>query len=96
MVLRRRGQRLSLRIEHAGGLEDPVLVGRLGQNIERGAPGVELILPRSFDENPSGLEFSVGIEGLRDGILRRRRWAGGLPPGLGHGSPGRLLPEREA
>ena len=96
VVLRRRGQRLSLRIEHAGGLEGPVLVARLGQNIERGAPGVELILPRSFDENPSGLDFSVGIEGLRHGILCRRRWAGGLPPGLGHGSPGRLLPEREA
>lgn len=96
VLLRRTGQRLSLRIEHTGGLEDAVLVGRLGQTVQRGAPGVELILPRGFDDCPAGLPFSVGIEGLRDGVLRQRRWAGGLPVGLGHGSPGRLLPAREA
>jgi len=42
---------------------------------------------------PLGVPFSCGIEGTGpDGGPRLRRWAGGLPEGIGHGSAGLLLP----
>ncbi len=51
-----------------------------------------LVRPEDFDLCEQGVEFTCGIEGLRDGQPCLVRWAGGLPGGLGHGAPGRLLP----
>lgn len=93
--LRRAGSRISLLLENPGGLTDAVVVGRIGDRVVRGSPGIELALPAGFDDAPDGVPFSAGIEGLRKGVFCRRRWAGGLPEGLGHGSPGRLLPSQE-
>ena len=68
-------------------------MARLGLEVVRGGGGLRLRLPERFDDVPLGVEFSCGIEGLGpDGERRLRRWAGGLPSGLGHGAPGLLIP----
>lgn len=90
---RRQGGDLILSLENPGGLEDAHLVARLGGEVVRAGRGMRLRLPREFDAVPLGVPFSCGIEGKDgQGQHRLRRWAGGLPEGLGHGSPGLLLP----
>lgn len=90
---RRVGRDLALSLENPGELTDAHLVARLGREVARGGRGIRLRLPERFDDVPLGVPFSVGIEGRGpDGELRLRRWAGGLPGGLGHGSPGLLVP----
>ncbi len=93
ITARRAGRDMLLSIENPGGLTDPHLVARLGLEVARGGGGLRLRLPERFDDVPLGVEFSCGIEGLGpDGERRLRRWAGGLPAGLGHGAPGLLIP----
>ena len=54
---------------------------------------MRLRLPAEFDDVPTGVPCSAGIEGSdARGEHRLRRWAGGLPEGLGHGQPGLLVP----
>lgn len=92
--LRRLGGALALTLENPGGLEDAHLIARLGSDVVRAGRGLRLRLPPRFDDVPVGVPFSCGIEG-RDpstGEPRLLRWAGGLPEGLGHGSPGLVLP----
>ena len=92
VTLRRSGRRVVLRVEDAGGLEDAVVVARLGETVVHGAPAVEVPLPEGFDSQPEGAPFSVALFGRSGGRRIWRRWAGGLPDGLEHGAPGRLLP----
>ena len=93
LTLRRTGRDMVLSIENPGGLEDAHVVARLGHEVVRGGAGVRLRLPERFDDVPLGVPFSCGIEGLTAGGERRiRRWAGGIPAGLGHGGPGLLIP----
>ncbi|MDG1050719.1 MAG: glycerophosphodiester phosphodiesterase family protein [Planctomycetota bacterium] len=93
ITARRAGRDMVLSIENAGGLAEPHLVARLGLEVARGGRGLRLRLPERFDDVPLGVEFSCGIEGLTpEGERRVRRWAGGLPAGLGHGAPGLLIP----
>jgi hypothetical protein len=93
ITLRRAGRDMVLGIENPGGLAEPHVVARLGHEVARGGAGVRLRLPERFDEVPLGVPFSCGIEGVEVGGERRiRRWAGGLPAGLGHGAPGLLIP----
>ena len=90
---RRVGRDLILTLENPGGLEDAHLVARLGREVARAGRGMRLRLPAEFDAVPLGVPFSCGIEGAGpDGRRRLRRWAGGLPEGIGHGSAGLLLP----
>jgi glycerophosphoryl diester phosphodiesterase len=93
LTLRREAGQLIVALENAGGLDDAHCVARLGGEVVRGGRGLRLSLPASFDQRPDGLPFSCGIEGKCDGERRIRRWAGGVPEGLGHGAPGRVLPE---
>ncbi len=92
VTLRRSGRRVVLRLEDAGGLDEAVVVARLGETVVHGAPAVEVLLPEGFDSQPEGAPFSVALCGQREGRRVWRRWAGGLPDGLEHGAPGRLLP----
>ncbi len=92
VTLRRKGSRLVLQIEDPAGIQDPHLIVRLAGQIRRAGQGLNLLLPEDFDLCEQGIEFTCGIEGLRDGQPCLVRWAGGLPGGLGHGAPGRLLP----
>lgn len=93
VVVSRRGRSLVVRIEDAGGLDDPELVVRLGpERFGRGKHfAFELRRPH-FDAacGPEGLAFNVGFTGRRRGQGRFYRFAGGLPPGLFSGAPGRL------
>ena len=91
--LRRAGRDVVLSLEDPGGLADPHLVARLGREVARGGRGLRLPLPDGFDDIPVGVPFTCGIEGRdRAGRPTLRRWSGGLPAGLGHGSPGLLVP----
>tara|TARA_R110002126_G_scaffold23750_22_gene83073 strand:- start:24420 stop:25952 length:1533 start_codon:yes stop_codon:yes gene_type:complete len=81
---------LDLSIESAGGIEDPTIVVRLGGEVHRGSNRIRIAPPIYADRMPDGVPFSVAIEGHRKGEPVIRRWAGGLPEGLGHGIPGRL------
>ncbi|MEL6430455.1 MAG: glycerophosphodiester phosphodiesterase family protein [Planctomycetota bacterium] len=84
---------LLLSIENPGQLRDAHLVARIGGETVRGGGGLRLRLPAEFDDVPTGVPFSAGIEGIdARGEHRLRRWAGGLPEGLGHGQPGLLVP----
>ena len=90
---RRVGRDIILTLENLEGLEDAHLVARLGREVARAGRGMRLRLPAGFDAVPLGVPFSCGIEGTGpDGVPRLRRWAGGLPEGIGHGSAGLLLP----
>jgi hypothetical protein len=62
---------------------------------------VKIRLPERAD--PEGIPFSVGFEGRarstpekERGTTVLRRWAGGLPYGLGAGATGRLVLRAEA
>ncbi|MCP3914196.1 MAG: hypothetical protein GY711_01435 [bacterium] len=92
LTMRREGDSLVVSIENAGDLEHPHVVARLAGETARGGMGLRMRLPATFDGDGHGVDFSCGIEGVRRGEHRIRRWAGGVPEGLGHGSPGRLLP----
>ncbi|MDF1836820.1 MAG: hypothetical protein P1V35_03030, partial [Planctomycetota bacterium] len=92
VTLRRDGRRLVVQIEDPGGLKEAHLIVRLAGHTKRAGKGLSLLLPEDFDLDPRGVEFTCGIEGLRGGEPCLLRWAGGLPGGLGHGRPGRLMP----
>lgn len=91
MTVRRRGSELVAAVEAAGGLVDVAALVRVGARVRRGRRGVRLRLPEELE--PGGAPFSLGFEGTdpETGRRRLRRFAGGLPYGLGSGAPGRLL-----
>ncbi len=93
MTVRRRGNRLQVSVEDPGGLAHARAWVRVGPREFRGGKGVVVALPRDFDVLAEGLPFTCGIEGddpRRGGARTLRRWAGGLPPGLESGVPGRV------
>jgi len=91
MTLRRRGSELLAAVEDAGGLTDVAATIRVAARVRRGRRGVRIRLPEELEA--LGAPFSVGFEGTdpASGKRRLRRFAGGLPYGLGSGAPGRLL-----
>jgi glycerophosphoryl diester phosphodiesterase len=95
MVVQRKRDELLAWVEDAGGLKDLRAWLRLGHEARCGGHGVRLSLPEGFDRLPEGVDFCVGFDGRAgDGPVeerRLRRWAGGLPYGLGSGAPARLL-----
>ena len=93
VTIRRRAGDLILNLEQAGELEGAHLIAVLGDEVQRGGSGLRLRLPPDFDRLAlEGLAFTCGIEGRKDGRAALRRWAGGLPEGLGQGVPGRIHP----
>lgn len=100
MTLRRRGNELLAWVEGAPGMHDVRAVLRLGAQVRVGGRGVRMPLPPKWAERREPLSFSVGFEGREEEephtprILRR--WAGGLPPGLRSGAPGRLFLRTDA
>lgn len=92
LTVRRQRSDLLVALENPADLEDPHVVVYLDGHVMRGGRGLRLRLPEGFDLRGAGVPFSAGIEGHLDGERRIRRWAGGLPEGLGNGSPGLLLP----
>jgi glycerophosphoryl diester phosphodiesterase len=96
MTVERRGRELVAAVEDPGGLGEPEAVIRVGSRVRTGRRGVHVRLPEEFE--PEGLPFSVGFFGKEPGSPRRRlrRWAGGLPYGLGSGASGRLFLEGRA
>ncbi|MEZ6016943.1 MAG: glycerophosphodiester phosphodiesterase family protein [Planctomycetota bacterium] len=92
VTMRRTGRDVVLSLERAGGLTSPHLIARLGGDVVRGGTGLRLPLPADFDSRPVGVPFSAGIEGRGPDGPRVRRWSGGLPEGIHHGTPGLLLP----
>jgi hypothetical protein len=95
MVIRRRGRDLLAKIEDPGGLADARALVRLGAEVRRGAVGLRVRLPADFDARTDGVPFSAGFQGRdADGRVVVRRWSGGVPGGIEHGSPGRLFAAR--
>ena len=92
MTLRRQGTQLTVAIENPGDLADAHVLVHLDGELRRGGRGLRLALPPDFDLMGGGLSFSCGMEGTRGGERRVRRWAGGLPEGLSHGTPGLIVP----
>lgn len=93
LAARRMGNDIVVSLENPGGLVDAHVVGGLEGHLTRGGKGVRLRLPEWFDRVPVGVPFTCGIEGEEaDGTPRLRRWAGGVPAGIGHGRPGLLVP----
>lgn len=91
MTVRRRGRELLVVVEDSGGLTEVEARVRVGSRVRTGRRGARIRLPEELE--PEGAPFCVGFEG-RDpetGARRLRRFAGGLPYGLGSGSPGRLF-----
>lgn len=90
MTVRRRGNELLASVEDAGGLGEVAAHVRVGARVRVGRRAVRIRLPEERD--PAGWPFSVGFEGSDPdtGARRLRRFAGGLPYGLGSGAPGRL------
>jgi glycerophosphoryl diester phosphodiesterase len=91
MTVRRRGGELLAAVEDAGGLTEVAARIRVGSRVRTGRRGVRIRLPEELE--PEGAPFCVGFEGLEPDTGRRRlrRFAGGLPYGLGSGAPGRLF-----
>ncbi len=91
MTVRRRGHELLAAVEDAGGLNELAAQVRVGARVRVGRRAVRIRLPEELD--PSGVPFSLGFEGSDPdtGARRLRRFAGGLPYGLGSGAPGRLF-----
>jgi hypothetical protein len=103
MTVRRRGRDLLAWVEDPGGLEDVRALVRVGGTVRSGGRGVRVPLPDPGSRGPSearALAFSVGFEGrapgTRAGRRELRRWAGGLPAGLGSGAPGLLFASSRA
>ena len=96
MTLRRRGNELVAWVENPGGLEEVRARIRIGQRLRYGGQGVRIRLSELELAGERSLPFNVGFEGLAGGRRALRRWAGGLPPELGSGSPGRLILDRSA
>lgn len=96
MTVERRGRELVAAVEDAGGLLEPEAMIRVGSRVRTGRRGVRVRLPEEFE--PEGLPFCVGFRAKEPGSgqKRLRRWAGGLPYGLGSGAPGRLFLEGRA
>jgi len=96
MTVERRGRELVAAVEDSGGLGEPEALIRVGSRVRTGRRGVRVRLPEEFE--PEGLPFCVGFRGTEPGSGRRRlrRFAGGLPYGLGSGAPGRLFLEGQA
>ena len=92
ITLRRTGRSVRLSIENPGDVEEGHLIASLDGCTERGGRTLDLLLPDHFEKTPQGFPFTCGIEGVRRGAPRLLRWAGGLPGGVGHGAPGRLVP----
>lgn len=92
LTLRRDRSSLLLSIEDPGPLADPHVIASLDGETARGGAGLRLRLPEGFDAEPRGIPFSCGIEGRGTHGPRLLRWAGGLPGGIGHGVPGRIVP----
>jgi len=93
VVIRRRGRDLLAKVEDPGGLSDVRVLVRLGAEVRRGAVGLRIALPDDFDARADGLAFGAGFQGRdRDGRVVLRRFCGGVPGGIEHGSPGRLYP----
>jgi hypothetical protein len=93
MVVRRRGHELLCWVEDPGGLAAPRCIVRVGSRVRTGRRGVRIRLPEEPARTwPDGIPFCVGFEGTSDRprASTLRRWAGGLPYGLGSGAPGRL------
>jgi len=91
MTVRRRGGELIAAVEDPGGLLEPEARIRVGSRVRQGRRGVRIRLPEVLE--PEGAPFCVGFQG-RDpvtGAPRLRRFGGGLPYGLGSGSPSRLF-----
>ncbi len=91
MTLRARGREVLAAVEDAGGWSDVRATVRLGHRVHRGGHGVRAPLPEGASARP--IPFSLGFEGRGEGSSepQLRRWAGGLPYGLGSGAAGRLL-----
>jgi glycerophosphoryl diester phosphodiesterase len=91
MTVRRRGDELLAAVEDPGGLTDVAATVRVASRVRHGRRGVRIRLPEELE--PEGAPFSVGFSGTdpATGERRLRRFAGGLPYGLGSGAPGRLL-----
>ncbi len=93
MTVRRGGPWLFVAAENPGELEEPSVVVHLDGQTHYGGRGLRLRLPAEFDRRAEGVPFSCGLLGMERGAWRARRWAGGVPGGLGSGAPGRLYPE---
>lgn len=91
MTVRIERGELFVSIENPGDLENPHSIVHLDGELVRGGRGLRLRLPPGFGQAPEGIPFSCGIEGERGGEPALRRWAGGVPGGLGQGFPGRLV-----
>jgi glycerophosphoryl diester phosphodiesterase len=90
MTLRRRGAEILAAVEDAGGLAEVEARIRVGARVRVGRKAVRIRLSEELGHD--GAAFSVGFEGHEpDGTRRLRRFAGGLPYGLGSGAPGRLF-----
>ncbi len=96
ITVRRAGRRLVVQLEDTSGLTDAHLIVKLNGHTERGGRGMTLSLPEGFDSLTDGISFACGIEARRAGQRVLMRWCGGLPGGVGHGTPGRLLPLGQA
>jgi len=94
MIVQQSRRDLLVSIESPGDLEDAHVLAHLAGHTARGGRGLRLRLPEDFEERAAGVAFSCGIEGRRGGKPAFRRWAGGVPEGIEHGKPGRLVPRR--
>ena len=99
MIVRRKDGWLLVSIENDGGIAEARTLVTLDGRFYEGGKGLRLALPDDFDRRPRGIPFSCGIvgrdaaaavDGAAPSVLRR--WAGGLPEGLGVGTPGVLFP----
>lgn len=92
MTLRRQGRYVYVAVENPGGLKDARALLHVDGREVTGSRGARAPLPADFDTRPDGVAFSCGFVAWKDGERVVRRFAGGLPAELDHGSPGRLLP----
>jgi len=91
MTLRLRGRELLAAVEDSASLTEVAARIRVGSRVRTGRRAVRIRLPEELE--PEGAPFCVGFEGLEPGTgaRRLRRFAGGLPYGLGSGAPARLF-----
>lgn len=90
MTLQRKGRELVAWVENPGQLKDVKALIRLGHETKNGSHGVRLALPETLLAG-GDVPFCVGFEGTDAmGARHLRRFAGGLPYGLGSGAPGLL------